>query len=153
VAVSLRGKNKPDFVPYKDMGDTVLVKNIDKMKFTGNKLENKNYFHYTGYLGNLKKWAKSENRWMKRASAVALIIPARHGKFLKDIFEIANIVLLDKDDLVQKGYGWMLKAASEVYQKEVFEYVMKNKDKMPRTAFRYAIEKMPKNLKTKAMAK
>jgi len=55
VAVLLRGKNKPSFVPYKDMGDTVLVKNIDKIKFTGNKLENKNYFHFTGYLGNLKK--------------------------------------------------------------------------------------------------
>jgi len=55
VAVLLRGKNKPDYVPYKDVGDTVVVKNIDKMKFTGNKLENKNYFHYTGYLGNLKK--------------------------------------------------------------------------------------------------
>jgi len=54
VAVALRGKNKPDFVPYKDVGDTVLVKNIDKMKFTGNKLENKNYFRFTGYLGNLK---------------------------------------------------------------------------------------------------
>ena len=55
VAVALRGKNKPDFVPYKDMGDTVVVKNVDKMKFTGNKLENKNYFRFTGYLGNLKK--------------------------------------------------------------------------------------------------
>ena len=55
VAILLRGKNRPNFVLYKDMGDTVLVKNIDKMKFTGNKLENKNYFHYTGYLGNLKK--------------------------------------------------------------------------------------------------
>jgi len=55
VAVGLRGKNKPDFVPYKDMGDTIVVKNIDKMKYTGNKLENKNYFHFTGYLGNLKK--------------------------------------------------------------------------------------------------
>jgi len=55
VAVLLRGKNKPDFVPYKDVGDTVVVKNADKMKFTGNKIENKNYFHYTGYLGNLKK--------------------------------------------------------------------------------------------------
>ena len=55
VAVLLRGKNKPTYVPYKDNGDTVLVKNIDKMKFTGNKLENKNYFHFTGYLGNLKK--------------------------------------------------------------------------------------------------
>jgi large subunit ribosomal protein L13 len=55
VAVALRGKNKPDFVPYKDVGDTVLVKNVDKIKYTGNKLENKNYFHFTGYLGNLKK--------------------------------------------------------------------------------------------------
>jgi large subunit ribosomal protein L13 len=55
VAVLLRGKNKPDFVPYKDVGDVVVVKNVDKMKFTGNKLENKNYFHFTGYLGNLKK--------------------------------------------------------------------------------------------------
>jgi len=55
IAVFLRGKHKPNFVPYKDMGDTVVVKNIDKMKFTGNKLENKKYFHFTGYLGNLKR--------------------------------------------------------------------------------------------------
>ena len=54
VAVLLRGKNKPDFVPYKDMGDTVVVTNVDKIKYTGNKLENKNYFRFTGYLGNLK---------------------------------------------------------------------------------------------------
>ena len=55
VAIALRGKNKPNFVPYMDMGDVVVVKNIDKMKFTGNKLEGKNYFKFTGYLGNLKK--------------------------------------------------------------------------------------------------
>jgi len=60
VAVLLRGKNKPEFVPYKDVGDIVIVKNIDKMKFTGNKLENKNYFHFTGYLGNLKKMTLKE---------------------------------------------------------------------------------------------
>ena len=54
VAVLLRGKNKATYVPYKDVGDAVLVKNITKMKFTGNKLENKKYFHFTGYLGNLK---------------------------------------------------------------------------------------------------
>ena len=50
----LRGKNKPTYVAYKDVGDTVVVKNIDKMKFTGNKVENKKYFKFTGYLGNLK---------------------------------------------------------------------------------------------------
>jgi 3-methyladenine DNA glycosylase AlkD len=108
---------------------------------------------YPDYLKNLKKWAKSENRWVKRASAVTLIIPAKKGKFLKYIFEVADILLNDSDDLVQKGYGWMLKAASEVHQKHVFDYVVKNKTTMPRTALRYAIEKMPKNLKIIAMAK
>jgi large subunit ribosomal protein L13 len=60
VAVLLRGKNKPTYVPYKDVGDTVLVKNIDKMIFTGNKLEDKKYFRYTGYLGNLKEASLKE---------------------------------------------------------------------------------------------
>jgi 3-methyladenine DNA glycosylase AlkD len=54
---------------------------------------------------------------------------------------------------VQKGYGWMLKAASESHQQEVFDYVMKNKFNMPRTALRYAIEKMLKNLMIIAMEK
>jgi 3-methyladenine DNA glycosylase AlkD len=106
---------------------------------------------YPQYASDLIKWAKSPNRWMRRASAVSLIIPARKGKFLTDIFEIADSLLLDQDDLVQKGYGWMLKAASQAHQKEVFDYVMKNKAVMPRTAFRYAIEKMPKELIEKAM--
>jgi 3-methyladenine DNA glycosylase AlkD len=90
---------------------------------------------------------------MRRASAVSLIIPARKGKFLNDILEIADILLLDKDDLVQKGYGWMLKAASKSHQQEIFNFVIKNKSIMPRTSLRYAIEKMPKELKRKAMEK
>lgn len=108
---------------------------------------------YPEYLSQLKEWAKSPNRWTKRASAVTLIIPARKGLFLEDIFEIADILLLDNDDIVQKGYGWMLKAASESNQKEVFDYVVSKKEVMPRTALRYAIEKMPKELKAVAMKK
>lgn len=108
---------------------------------------------YSKCLNNLRELAKSKNRWERRASAVSLIIPARKGKFLQDIFAIADMLLTDEDDLVQKGYGWMLKAASQAHQREVFEYIMKNKSEMPRTALRYAIEKMPKELKTKAMKK
>jgi 3-methyladenine DNA glycosylase AlkD len=104
-------------------------------------------------VGELKNWAKSENRWLKRAAAVSLIIPAKEGKFLADIFEIADQLLLDNDDMVQKGYGWMLKEAGRLHQKEVFDYVVKNKKVMPRTALRYAIELMPKELKTEAMKK
>lgn len=108
---------------------------------------------YPQYLKNLKQWAKSPNRWLRRAAAVTLIIPAKRGKFLKDILEIADILLTDGDDLVQKGYGWMLKDASILHHDEIFDYVMKNKTKMPRTALRYAIERMPKELKQKAMSK
>ncbi len=108
---------------------------------------------YPQYIGNLKNWTRSENRWLKRASAVTLIIPAKQGEFLKDIFEIADSLLQDKDDLVQKGYGWMLKEASRIYQKEVYDYVLRNSKLMPRTALRYAIEKMPEDLRHLAMGK
>ena len=121
---------------------------------------------YPDYIANLKGWAKSPNRWMRRGSAVSLIIPARKGMFLNDMIEIAGILLPDKDDLVQKGYGWMLKAASmsETFVKgsnetkkkhleTVFNFVMKHKAAMPRTALRYAIEKMPADLKAEAMKK
>lgn len=108
---------------------------------------------YPEYLSNLKIWARSDSRWMKRASAVTLIIPARKGMFLTDIFEIADILHSDPDDMVQKGYGWMLKATSQAHQAEVFDYVMSRKATMPRTALRYAIEKMPPELKSRAMVK
>ena len=108
---------------------------------------------YPTFLSGLKRWAKSQNRWVKRASAVSLIVPARKGKFLGDIFEIADILHSDQDDMVQKGYGWMLKAASQAHQEEVYNYVMSRKATMPRTSLRYAIEKMPQELKAKAMAK
>jgi large subunit ribosomal protein L13 len=55
IANLLRGKNKPNFVPYKDMGDFVLVKNVDKIKFSGKKLEQKKYYRHSGYLGGLKE--------------------------------------------------------------------------------------------------
>lgn len=108
---------------------------------------------YPEYISKLKEFAHSENRWVKRAAAVSLIIPARKGLFQKDIFEIADILLLDSDDMVQKGYGWMLKAASQFDQQAVFKYVMSKKAVMPRTALRYAIEKMPEELRKLAMQK
>jgi len=108
---------------------------------------------YPEYVAELKRWAKSKNRWMRRAAAVSLIIPAKKGEFLTEIFELADILLMDQDDLVQKGYGWLLKMASHNHEPEVFNYILKKKAVMPRTALRYAIEKMPPELKAKAMAK
>lgn len=105
-------------------------------------------------LPALEKWALSKNRWVRRAAAVSLIVPARKGLWLEETLRIAKLLLHDEDDMVRKGYGWMLKAASEkTHQAEVFRFVMQHKQEMPRTALRYAIEKMPPGLKQQAMAK
>lgn len=103
------------------------------------------------FIENLAVWARSGNRWLRRASAVTLVLPARKGAFLKEVFEISEILLEDRDDMVQKGYGWLLKEASKMHQAEVFDYVMSRKAQMPRTALRYAIEKMPEDKRRKAM--
>lgn len=108
---------------------------------------------YPEYISELKEWTQSENRWMRRASAVSLIIPAKKGKYLEDVFEIADLLLIDDDDLVRKGYGWLLKEASRKHQDEVFSYVMAHKKEMPRTALRYAIELMPPEIRSEAMKK
>lgn len=55
VAMILRGKNKPTYLPNTDLGDYVIVINADKMVLTGKKLEQKLYRHHTGYAGNLKE--------------------------------------------------------------------------------------------------
>jgi len=55
IAILLRGKHKPNFVPYLDMGDFVIVKNIKKLKVTGKKMEQKIYFRHSEYLGGAKE--------------------------------------------------------------------------------------------------
>ena len=105
------------------------------------------------FVPKVKLWTKSSNRWLRRAAAVIFIYPIKKKQYTDDIFEVVDVLLLDKDDLVQKGYGWLLKETSKPYPKRVFEYVLKHKNYMPRTALRYAIEKLPKEMKGQAMAK
>lgn len=106
---------------------------------------------YPDCFSELKDWARSKNRWLRRASAVSLIIPAKKGDLLGEVIEICDILISDQDDMVQKGYGWLLKEASRVHQREIFDYVIRNRDRMPRTALRYAIELMPRELRAEAM--
>lgn len=108
-------------------------------------------FQYPALAKKTRAWTKSDNRWFRRASAVSLILSLREGLLLEQAFWVADKLLIDPDDMVQKGYGWTLKEASNRFPKEVFDYVMKNKDRMPRTALRYAIEKLPPNMKGRAM--
>jgi len=88
IAVLLRGKQKPDFEPYKDIGDFVTVKNVEKLKFTGKKFKDKIYYRHTGYLGGLKK-ATMENIYDKRPSEI--LRRAVHGMLTKNKLRAVQI--------------------------------------------------------------
>jgi Predicted DNA alkylation repair enzyme len=89
------------------------------------------------------KWTKCDEFWMRRASAVILIPSIWHDKYSKtNLLHISDILMIDEHDLVRKGYGWMLKILSIKEPELVFDYLLKNKDTLPRVSFRYALEKM-----------
>lgn len=98
-------------------------------------------------------WTRSKTRWLRRAAAVSLIYGLRRGQFAREAFGIAGRLLTDQDDLVQKGYGWMLKEAGKQYPNEVFEFVTSHSKTMPRTALRYAIEKFPEHKRRQVLKK
>jgi len=70
----LRGKNKPTFNPHIDNGDFVVVTNIDKIKFTGKKLQNKKYYKHTGHPGGIKETTPEKLSEKKPGEALKLAV-------------------------------------------------------------------------------
>ena len=107
---------------------------------------------YPHTADTLLTWARSPNRWVRRGAAVSFIVPAKKGLFTDTILSIASGLLHDEDDMVQKGYGWMLKEAYKAHPSVLEDFILGHAGDMPRTAFRYAIEKWPPALRKQAMA-
>lgn len=97
-------------------------------------------------------WTDDNDFWVRRASAV-ILIPAilKNDYDGIDPFAISERLMSDEHDLVLKGYGWMLKALSQVNPDCVEEYLIKNCKKMPRIAYRYALEKFDDETRNKLM--
>ena len=74
VAKVLRGKNKPIFTPFLDMVDYVIIVNADKVKVTGRKLDQKIYYHHSGYVGGLKQTTLREMMARKPERVVVLAV-------------------------------------------------------------------------------
>lgn len=91
ISILLRGKNRPDFAPYKDNGADVVIKNIDKIKFTGNKLQTKIYYRHSGYLGSLKA-TKLKDFWKK--DRVEVLRRAVYGMMPKNRLRAKQILRL-----------------------------------------------------------
>ncbi|MDE7326700.1 MAG: DNA alkylation repair protein [Lachnospiraceae bacterium] len=108
---------------------------------------------YKELFVKMSGWRKDADFWVRRASAVVLI-PAIMKDDYKGVnpYEVADALMYDAHDLVQKGYGWMLKCLSQVEPDAVRKYLAANSMRMPRTAFRYAMEKFDKETREKLMA-
>jgi 3-methyladenine DNA glycosylase AlkD len=88
-------------------------------------------------------WTRHRNMWVRRASAVALIPPMRRGLALDEAYAVARALHPDREDLIQKAVGWMLREAGKQDPARLEAYLRANAARIPRTTFRYAIERFP----------
>jgi len=95
------------------------------------------------FAGRLLNWTASGNRWRWRAAAVSLVPIVRRGGMLEEALSVADRLMEDRDEMVQKGVGWMLKEASKRHPEEVRKYLLKWRQRTSALVLRYASEKLP----------
>lgn len=100
---------------------------------------------------NVFRWAKSPNRWHRRAACVALIRGARAKMFFPKIVKLSDSLLADDDDMVQKGLGWLLRETAKCDPNRTVPYLMKIRVRAPRLVLRTACETLPPSLKQKIL--
>ena len=98
------------------------------------------------------RWTASRNMWLRRAAAVALTRPARHGVLLDEAYEVARNLFGDKEDLIHKATGWLLRDAGVTDRKRLRAFLLKSGPSVPRTTLRYAIEHFPKAERKRLLA-
>jgi 3-methyladenine DNA glycosylase AlkD len=100
---------------------------------------------------NVFRWAKSPNRWHRRAACVALIRGTRAKMFFPEITRLSNSLLTDEDDMVQKGLGWLLRETAKFDAKRTVPYLMKIRKGAPRLVLRTACETLPGTVKNRIL--
>jgi 3-methyladenine DNA glycosylase AlkD len=104
-------------------------------------------------IKNAFRWAKSPDRWHRRAACVALIRGARERMFFPEIVNLSNSLLSDEDDMVQKGLGWLLRETAKFDSKRTVPYLMKIRGESPRLVLRTACETLPEATRKRILQK
>jgi 3-methyladenine DNA glycosylase AlkD len=89
------------------------------------------------------RWARSKDRWHRRAACVSLIRGARKKLFFPAIVRLSNLLLTDEDDMVQKGLGWLLRETAKFDRRRAVPYLMKIRNRGSRLVLRTACETLP----------
>jgi len=97
------------------------------------------------------RWAKSKNRWHRRAACVGLIQGTRQKLFFPDIVRLSNKLLSDEDDMVQKGVGWLLRETAKADPKRTVPYLMKIRVRAPRLVLRTACETLAQQHRSRVL--
>jgi 3-methyladenine DNA glycosylase AlkD len=108
---------------------------------------------YPELIEKLKEWTESPNRWIRRSSAVSLVKFARKGELLEQVYEISQLLFNDKNDLVQKANGWLLREAGKTDMFRLEKFLLKYGTSIPRTTLRYAIERFNKEKRKNILLK
>jgi len=98
----------------------------------------------------LYRLAKSSALWERRIAMVSTMAFIAQGE-LQDTFAIARILLGDKQDLIHKAIGWMLRETGKRSRPALLEFIRVNYSRLPRTALRYAIERLPESQRKRAL--
>jgi 3-methyladenine DNA glycosylase AlkD len=97
------------------------------------------------------RWAKSPNRWRRRAACVAMIRGAREKMFFPEIVRLSNSLLKDQDDMVQKGLGWLLRETAKYDPARTVPYLIRIRKTAPRLVLRTACETLPAATRKKVL--
>src|SRR4051812_39065530 len=98
------------------------------------------------------RWAKSSDRWHRRAACVSLIRGARAKMFFPQIVRLSDSLLGDQDNMVQKGLGWLLRETAKFDAGRTVPYLVKIRGRAPRLVLRTACETLPSAAKRKILA-
>lgn len=94
-------------------------------------------------IPRLRAWTRHRSLWVRRASAVALIPAIRRGVAIDAAYDVATALQTDREDLIQKAVGWMLREAGKADSVRLEAYLRASGGRIPRTTLRYAIERFP----------
>ncbi len=106
---------------------------------------------HPGLIPTVASWTRSRNLWLRRAAAVAFVIHARRGRHLDAAYEIAGRLLGDREDLIHKAVGWLLREAGKTDPARLSSFLLAHGPRIPRTTLRYAIERFPERARKRLL--